>query len=375
MSTIAEKPARLAPSLAAPVADHVFVSNVRFLSMAAVVFVHCITGFFWQAGFRSEEWLERGMRQPVSFDVIGFFLISGFLMEEGLARRSPAEYLKRRIRRIVPPWLFWFSLYYSISLVNDIMHDRLNLLSWRDGIHFILHGMVFCLFTSAYWFVPNLLIALCILLFFRRFLFDFRMGLFLLALSIFYGLDIYGQWIHLRNHTAALFGFVFYLWLGQWAARNFAMIQRWSSRISTPALLAVGTLAGLGALMESTLLFAAGNPFPMNTLRICNQVYAIVLVFAIFKLRMPVWPRWFNVRATTFGIYLIHPVILWFLKNVSRQFVSHALTGESRLSASIVAVCLTLCAFVFVYGCSLLLTKWLLGHPRLRWIVGAPLSN
>ena len=375
MSTVAEPPARLAPLPAAPVADHVFVSNVRFLSMAAVVFVHCITAFFWQAGFRSGDWLERVMRQPVSFDVIGFFLISGFLMEEGLARRSSAEYLKRRLRRIVPPWLFWFSLYYSISLVNDIMQGRLKPLSWRDGTHFILRGLVYSQFSSAYWFVPNLLIALCVLLLFRRFLFDFRAGCCFLTLSIFYGMDIYGQWIHLRDHTAALFGFLFYLWLGQWAARNFATIQRWSSRISTPALLAMGTLAGLAAFAESTLLSAAGNPYPMNTLRICNQAYAIVLVFAIFKLRMPVWPRWFNVRVTTFGIYLIHPIVLWFLKGASKRFIRHALTGESRLSASIVSVCLALCGFVIVYGSSLLLTKWLLGHPRLRWMVGAPLPN
>jgi hypothetical protein len=327
------------------------------------------------AGFSASEGLERGLRQPVSFDVIGFFLISGFLMEEGLTRRPPAEYLMRRMQRIFAPWLFWYLLFFAILLSNDALHGRLGPLSWREEALFALHRLLYCLFSSAYWFVPNLLIALCVLLACRRFLFDRRLGGVLLALSLFYGLYLYTHWIPFQDHTEALFGFVFYLWLGGWAARNFAATHAWSTRISMPTLIAFGTLAGLAALVESGVLFAAGNPRPMNSLRICNQAYSIVLVLAIFKLRKPVWPRVVNVRVATFGIYLTHIIVLWPLTCIVRRLMGEAVAGRAWAGAAATGVCLSLGFFVVTYGCSFSLTRWLLNRPRLRWMVGASVSG
>jgi len=376
MSNFAEQTVRVAPPEVNFATDHLLVSNVRFLSMAGVVLVHCISASFWLAGCRPEDWLERAIRQPVSFDVIGFFLISGFLMEEGLARRGPAEYLRRRLRRIALPWLFWFSLYFAILITNDALHGRLRFVSFQEGALSIVRKLIYSLLSNAYWFVPNLLIALCILLACRRFRFDPRMvACALFALSLFYGVNIHANWIPFQRHSEALFGFVFYLWLGQWGARNSAAIQGWISRISKRAIIALGVLAGAAAFAESSFLFTAGNPHPMNTLRICNQLYAVILVVAIFMLRKPVWPRAVNVRATTFGVYLIHPIAIFILMNLIKRLIGGPLTGQPAGTAGAIAVCLSLCTFAAVYGGSLFLTKWLLDHPRLRWMVGAPLSN
>ncbi|MGA3343928.1 MAG: acyltransferase [Terracidiphilus sp.] len=375
MSTLAEKPARLALSQENPAIDHIFVTNVRFLSMAGVVAIHCISMAFSLAGFSSSGGLERAMRQPVSFDVIGFFLISGFLIEEGLSRWRPAKYLERRFKRILAPWLFWYSLYFVILVAGDTVHGRLKHFSWRGDALYVFHSLFSCLFLSPYWFVPNLLIALCILVACRRFLFDRRLGGLLLTLSLFYGLNLYAHWIPIRDHTEALFGFVFYLWLGAWTARNFAAIQAWSARVSVPAFMALAALAGLAAFVESSVLLAAGNPHPMNTLRICNQAYSVILVLAIFKLRRPVWPRAVNVRATTFGIYLTHSIVMWFLACIIRRVIGKAATGQTSGWAAATAVCLSLGLFALTYSGSLTLSGWLIGHPRLRWMVGASASS
>jgi len=375
MFTALQQPTQPVPSQAKPATEHLFVSNVRFLSMAAVVFVHCISASFLMAGLSPSGELERVMRQPVSFDIIGFFLISGFLMSEGLTKRSPGEYLKRRLRRIFLPWLFWYLLFFASLLINDAMLGRLRVMSLHEDAQWALHRLVFCLFSSVYWFVPNLLIALCILLACRRFLFDLRLGGALLALSLFYGVNIYAHWIPFQGHSEALLGFIFYLWLGAWAARNFGLIQALNERIPALSLMVLGALAGLAALLESGVLFAAGNPHPMNTLRICNQAYSVVLILAIFKLRKPVWPRAVNVRTTTFGIYLIHIIVLSLLTSVIKQPIGKALAGQTWGWAAAAAVCLSLGVFAVVYGVSLFLTQWALNNPRLRWMVGAPLSS
>jgi hypothetical protein len=58
---------------AKPATDHLFVSNIRFLSMAGVVFVHCWGGFLSTFGVIHLGRMELWMRQPAEFNVIGFF--------------------------------------------------------------------------------------------------------------------------------------------------------------------------------------------------------------------------------------------------------------------------------------------------------------
>lgn len=352
-----------------PATNHLFVSNIRFLSIAAVVLVHCIVSMFTLARAGNEGALARAVRQPVEFDVIGFFLISGFLLEEGLTRRRASEYLRRRFQRIFLPWLTWFSLYCGMMLANDFAHGRLRLGSMR-GLVLPVFNTLQDAMLSPYWFVPNLLFALCILVACRRFLYDLRMGGVLLAMSLFYGVNIYTRWIPIADHSEALFGFVFYLWLGAWAARNFAAIQAWLERTSMLSMAALVVLTGVAALMESNLLAAAGNPRPMNILRISNQIYSIAVVLVIIKLRRPIWPRALNVRTTTFGIYLTHTIVVWLLVAVIKRTVLSGIDGFTGYAQAATALCLSLGGFVVIYGSSLAVTHWLLGRPRLCWMVG-----
>jgi fucose 4-O-acetylase-like acetyltransferase len=350
-------------------ANYLFVSNIRFLSMAAVVLVHCIGVSFSLAGISNVGWLARSMRQPVEFDVIGFFLISGFLLEEGLTRRRPSEYLLRRFQRIFLPWLAWFSLYCGMILANDAVDGKLRLDSIR-GLILPVCSVVRTGMLSPYWFVPNLFFALGIFIACRRFLFDLRMGCFLLAMSLFCGVNLYAHWIPAADHSQALFGFIFYLWLGAWTARNFAAIHAWLERTSMLPMVALAVLAGAAALVESSVLAAAGNPKPMNILRISNQIYSIAVVLVLARLRKPIWPHALNVRTTTFGIYLSHTIAIWLLAPVIKRMISTSVAGLTEGAHVATALLLTLGSFAITYGGSLALTQWLLGRPRLCWLVG-----
>jgi hypothetical protein len=157
-----------------------------------------------------------------------------------------------------------------------------------DGFRMIPGLVRIDLFSTAYWFVPNLMIAVSVLLLCRRFLYDPRLGCALLGLSLFYGVNAYSQWIPIQNHSEAFLGFAFYLWLGAWTAKHFAAFMAWIARIPLLALLVLAVLTGLAAFGEAEVLTDRGA---MNTLRISNQIYSVLAVLAIFKARGGLWPR------------------------------------------------------------------------------------
>jgi hypothetical protein len=223
------------------------------------------------------------------------------------------------------------------------------------------------LFDTAYWFVPNLMLAIGVLLLCRRFLYDPRLGCTLLGVSLFYGINAYTQWLPIQSHTEALLGFVFYLWLGAWAAKNFDAFHAWSARIPALVLIAMAALTGLAAFAEGELL---SERAALNTLRITTQVYSVVVVLAIFKARRALWPRALNVRASTFGIYLTHSVVLALLINLSKPIPLQRVMGNAGIPAEAYAIVLLPGSFIATYLGSLAITQLLLRYPYLCWMVG-----
>jgi peptidoglycan/LPS O-acetylase OafA/YrhL len=350
--------------------DYVFVSNVRFLSMGSVVAVHAIEGMAGWVRADLSSPLMRATLQILKFGTIDFFLISGFLMGEGLTRRAPKDYLKRRIRTVLTPWLLWFSLFCAKTLAGDIYHGRLGFDSAAD-LAFIFNQIKNCLFGTAFWFVPNLMIAICVLLICRRFLFDFRFGCLLLTLSLFYAANVHTGWIPLSGHAEALFGFVFFLWLGATASNNFSRVQAWLARIPASALMLVVLLTGVAAYVESEVLTSMGKVDNVNSLRVSNQIYSVAMAVTTLKAKSSLAPRGINVRSTTFGIYLIHTIVLSFLFNFAIRALPNPRDYIPLGMASVTVLCLALAGFAIAYGASLMLTRGLIKFPRLRWTVGA----
>ena len=221
-----------------------------------------------------------------------------------------------------------------------------------------------------YWFVPNLLIALALMLVLRRFLKDIRIGLVFLLASLFYSVNIYGHWITVV-HTHAVFGFVFYLWLGAWGAWHFQELQKWLARIPAGVMFGAVILALCLTSAETTLLVRLGSVDPANTLRITNQICSVVTVLAFLKLKGAVWPDFVHVREHTFGVYLVHTVaISFFVRVVGPVFQFLAASPRWVLCAGSMVMLPAL--FAMVYGGSLVVVRTLLAYPKLRWMVGLP---
>jgi membrane-bound acyltransferase YfiQ involved in biofilm formation len=251
-----------------------------------------------------------------------------------------------------------------LILGTDVVHGRIA----APVMLHVLARCESCLFTSTFWFVPNLLFALALLLLFERFLHDVRIGLVFLMASLFYGVNLYGHWLPV-THAKAFFGFVFYLWLGAWCAWNFPALERRLARIPASVMLGLIFLSFSLALAESKLLTAFGSIDSINTLRISNQIYSLVLVLGIVKVKRAMWPRFVNVRRDTYGLYLSHTIWIIALGAVLRRFLPHC-APLSLWRENAVGLSLIVAIFCLSYAACLLGVRAMILSPYLRWSVG-----
>ena len=349
------------------VKSHVFVDNVRYWSMLSIVAMHSLV-IFGILGIKAPL-LGMVLITPFKFGTIGFFLISGFLMGGHLQSYQLKEYLERRIRRIFVPWLCWYSLMALYIFAVDLLYLKHGLVFSVNGHTFLGKVLYTSMFGTALWFVPNLMLGLCVLLLFRNYLDDLRLGAGLLAINLFYTVNIYGEWLPAR-HSEALFGFVFYLWLGSYAARRYTRLTEWLSRTSMMTLATLAVLAAISAFCEARLLDHRGSVDSTNTLRVTNQIFSIFVVLIFVKIRRVTWPRFVNVRRETFGLYLCHTILLDIVVRSVHVFFRRL--PEGGIPASTVGrVLLWLMVFGVTYGLGLAVSRLMANLPATQWLVGA----
>jgi peptidoglycan/LPS O-acetylase OafA/YrhL len=106
--------------------SYIFIDNVRFLSMIAIVMRHCERSLFSDLHVSS---LERSITQFRGFGVLMFFVNSAFLMAAWLARPNSSirTYWWGRLNRVGKPWLIWASVYQIIELTKFFVRQETNL--------------------------------------------------------------------------------------------------------------------------------------------------------------------------------------------------------------------------------------------------------
>jgi hypothetical protein len=332
--------------------------------MVAIVLMHAIAELHYE--FQPIPLGQKSlMQQPFKFATIGFFIISGFLVGDRLPASNPVSYLRRRANRLVPAWALWWAL-------DTIDHSKRTLLhQYRAGLDLAavfetLRAAAFwTLIMKPIWFVPNLLVALTCLVMLRKWINDLRLGAFFLVLSIVYAFNIYVCWIPTR-HTQALFGFVFYLWLGAWCAQRKDRVLSWVQTRSVGWLVFWACVAAGVSLLESCILRAM-NLDDTNTLRFGNQIYSVLVVILLVRIQRRTWPSFVNVPETTYGIYHSHDMVLGFVGFV----VARIALVHGRVLGSAGVVLVSLVIGLIAYAVSLQLTRLFASSPRWAWTVGA----
>jgi hypothetical protein len=347
------------------VSDYLFVSNVRFLAMISIVWVHAT--YQWGRVSPPASYVQVILLQLMKFGTIGFFLISGYLLGEGLTRTSPRRYFYRRVNAVFVPWVFWSVVWFAIALSQDLLgeNSRHHLESSLRDLGQLYLKFVFT--QSIYWFVPNFFLCLAIVLGLHKRVPDYVQGIIFLSLSLFYGVNAYIRVIP-SMHMSALFGFVFYLWLGSFAYRHREQWNRWMARTSWVRLATFAGVATILAIAEFHMLERVGADDSLNTLRISNQIYSVAIALLIVKSRRALFPRSLDVRTETFGIFLIHPILIEVFQ-IGYARVSSSAREGIRANGPL-TILLGVATFVVLYLFSVLLTKQIRRIPSLRWMVG-----
>jgi fucose 4-O-acetylase-like acetyltransferase len=328
--------------------------------MVAIVSVHSISSVL----LTPLPWVRWLVESFIKFGTIDFFIISGFLLGDRFESGSPSTFLRRRLKKIVPPWSVWFLILTVWVLVAG------RLLKHKSGLELVQlvgAGALNTLTSTPFWFVPNLFFSICLLLLVRKSLRKEWLGFSLFLATLFYTLNIYTCWVP-SAHTVALCGYVFFIWLGALISRNYQWLLTRLQIVSVPVTLFIVVSLALISAGESHLVSRFTPSDPLNTLRFSNQLYSLGVIFLLMRLQRPVWPSFLNVRTQMFGVYLIHPLVLRFLLGLARS-ASHVFPSLSVPYSTAEMVTIGIALSTVVFSISAVLSRQI-GQSRLGWLVG-----
>ncbi|MFF5381954.1 acyltransferase family protein [Pedobacter suwonensis] len=344
-----------------------FIDTIRCISMIGIVFEHC--SVFWELNYTSniDTFVEVSIMQLLKFATIAFFLISGFLINHKFQEYTPLEYLKNRFNNTIKPWIIWVLIFIFLNLIDRFVAYKKGSDERIITETFSLIGREFIdtIFFTSYWFILNFLICIAILLLFKKYLYKIWFGLILGLISIVYSINLYYHWF-ITQHSTALFGFIFYLWLGVYLNKYYNKFQVKIKKIPVYVFVLMVVLLLIASNLEAMYLIKLGNDDPYNTLKITNIFYSLGAFLLLLKIgNIPFLQKKFDPRNTTFGIYLVHSVVIGRLL----QLVLQPLRLEYEQYSVWTNGFITLLKFILVYSASFWLTKLIL-KTKVKWIVG-----
>lgn len=291
--------------------NYEFIDAIRGVAMMSIVAEHSVAFNVADIPLSTPKyWVYISLIQLTKFGTVAFFLLAGFLIGEKFADYSPSQYLKRRISTTFGPWLFWSLVYVLGAVINLRIKERI----YHDGefnLHNIIEQFRITYLYTSYWFIINFLISITILLIFRKRLYSLFLGGTLLLFTLFYAVDIHYEWIDPR-HTTAILGFVFFLWLGAQLRKHWDSIEKRAAQVPYTILIGLMILTFGASLYEMTEL--RGHSIdPFNTLRISNIFFSLVVFALLLRIKNYKFVNSLKPRQTTYGIYLIHYILLVYL--------------------------------------------------------------
>jgi len=349
--------------------NYAFIDSLRFISMIGIVMEHCGNYF----GVENYPHLLQKIFVVANvsvykFGTIIFFLLSGFLIGDKIKTTTARDYMGRRFKNTIKPWLFWVCLFIFCNyLTSALIYFKFHPSDfWQTPTLPITYQISHTVFFTSYWFILNFMICLAVLLSFKRYLDSFKFGIILLLLSLFYSVNLYFGWI-ITSHTTAVLGFVFYLWLGYQLNRYFAEFQAWLKKTSG-FLLILGLIISFAATCgESFILLGHGSADAFNTLRVTNIIFSLMSFVTMFKFSDYLNVSVLKPRQTTYGIYLIHEfLIIQFL-----PLIFYPMHIQDNIHSVKYLIGMQLLRFAIVYSMSYGITLLITYLPKkASWVVG-----
>jgi len=344
-----------------------FVNTIRCISMMGIVFEHSHIVQAPMYNTLGSTITEAGVIQFFKFSTVAFFLIGGFLINHKFQEYSAGQYLKNRFKNTVKPWLFWMFVFIAVTMLDRwVAHSKGSDrdLMFSDFGAYISDFVYRVLFFSPYWFILNFLICITLLLVFKKYLYNYWLGIFFGIISLVYSVNLYFNWFE-TTHTSALFGFVFYLWLGVYLNKYYAAVMKLVKDTRWVIWIFILILTFTLGICESVHLIELGSKDAYNTLRVSNIIYSFVAFAVLLKIGSIKTLDRLKPRETTFGIYLLHSIvierILPLIFQPLKLDVQHYNVWENTA--------LLILRFIIAYSISYMLSALII-KTKMKWTVG-----
>lgn len=341
-----------------------FIDSIRCIAMIGIVMEHSVyVGTYVFKGLNTNHLVYMGLIQLSKFGTIAFFLLAGFLIGDKFKDYSPLVYFKRRLSNTFKPWLLWSLVFLFAILFKEwvVMHRDATF----DYLGSLEQTLKIVYLFSNYWFIINFLICIAILLIFRKYLYSNFLGLVLLVASLTYSVNIYFEWFE-PLHTTAIFGFVFYLWLGAKLHQKWDVVEKTIQKIPLFIFLIAFGATFVLSLNETAYLWSIKSTDPYNTLRLSNILYSMASIALLLKIRNFAFVKYIKPRETTFGIYLIHYIFVYSI--LPELFRPLHLPEVTQMSIGMMLLYVAI-RFILTYGITWALVN-MLSRSKIKWVVG-----
>ncbi|MCD0487106.1 acyltransferase [Pedobacter sp. MC2016-14] len=346
-----------------------FVDTIRCISMMGIVYEHCVViGEDNYSNFYSTMFQASAI-QFFKFATIAFFIIGGFLINHKFTEYTPGEYIKNRFKSTIGPWFFWLNAFVLVDVIS-FLYKKFFLYKGdyepsKSILNYIIERYVDVMFFTSFWFILNFLICICILLLFKKYLYNLYFGITLLVISLFYSVNLYHGWI-MTPHNTALFGFIFYLWLGVIMNKHYTDLKLFIQKTNFWYFIVITVVFFLLADFEIVHLKNLGNKDAFNTLRITNILYSLSFFLLLLKIgSISALNKWIAPRKTTFGVYLTHQIIITLLLvEILRPFKIH-MEELTLLGGALLGIL----RFVITYFVAMVVVL-LIARTKFKWSIG-----
>jgi surface polysaccharide O-acyltransferase-like enzyme len=280
---------------------------IKGVAMLGVILIH-VTATIMEKVPANEGGIFLAINQICRFSVPVFFMLSGlFLFYRYYGSEfSLAQFLRKRARFIIVPYLIWSLIYmtYSWFFHQPVPHTP------KDFAVKLLTGQAYyhlyfvCVMVQFYLILPVLFWG------FRRF-----GGLTMVALSLMlYAITVTVMpvWSAYRDNAISLFpNWLFYFCLGGWMGQRVDRLRQMIDRLPK---------AGVSLIFGSMVILTLTESFFYKSYGFNNftvTLYSIASLFIWLQLGGRWKSSWITVLGRySYGVYLVHPIILDLLKQV-----------------------------------------------------------
>ncbi|MES2829641.1 MAG: acyltransferase [Bacteroidota bacterium] len=316
----------------------------RFIAICSIVWGHAVI-VIPPTILKNYSYIHSFVLQSGKVGTVMFFIISGFFLNRKIETFTVPGYLRYRTFSLIVPWISCLSLYILILIIDDLaFKEVVKENAWVSIKSIVVLYKDFIFYTS-YWFIPIAILSSCILIVFKNFINKMWFGLILLCITLFYDINFYYNWVS-ALHTKAIFGYVFFVWLGIQINAHLKIVdillQKISWKVVVP-LLIVGLWA---SCYEGWKLSLLGSADSYASLRFSNAIFSVVLFFSILKFKDIDWLNYLHPRKYVFGIYLIHCIVISMLK----PKIEKVLLSEGFFDTAIHLLIAQVLLFVFLFS-------------------------